>query len=202
VLTENGGKIVTMDARSALARISVIDCRSGRVIIDDYVLPQEPVVDYLTRFSGITSNDLDPLVSPRHLVNTRTAYLKLRLLIDRGVIMVGHGLKTDFNIVNVFCPPAQIIDTVVIFYQTRARMIGLRFLVNYLFGHDMQTDTHDSIEDARAAWEVYKKAVALKAADEFDLTLTKIYEFGRKTEWKLGVAVQERDGGRKLEGDR
>jgi PAB-dependent poly(A)-specific ribonuclease subunit 2 len=193
VLTANGGKIVTMDARSALARISVIDCRNGQVIIDDYVLPQEPVVDYLTRFSGITPVDLDPLVSPRHLVSTRTAYLKLRLLVDRGVILVGHGLKTDFSIVNIFVPPAQIIDTVVIFSQPRARMIGLRFLVNFLFGHDMQTDTHDSIEDARAAWEVYKRAVELKSTGEFDRTLTKIYEFGRKTEWKLGVAVQERE---------
>lgn len=83
VLNHSGNKVTVRDTRHALARVSVIDCRSGNVIVDDYVLPKEPVVDHLTRFSGIVQSDLDPKSSPHHLVSTRTAYLKLRCLKER-----------------------------------------------------------------------------------------------------------------------
>ena len=83
ILNANGSKVTVNEGRHALARVSVIDCRGGNVIIDDYVLPHEPVVDYLTRFSGIHPNDLDRVNSPHHLVTMRSAYLKLRLLLDR-----------------------------------------------------------------------------------------------------------------------
>ena len=67
------------------------------------------------------------------------------------------------------------------------RYISLRFLVNYLLERDMQQDIHDSIEDARAAFDLYLKAVEYKKNGDFDKVLRDIYEFGRKTEWKLGV---------------
>lgn len=65
-------------------------------------------MDHLTRFSGITPEDLDPSASRHHLLAQRIVYLKLRHLIDRGVTLVGHGLKKDFRIINVFVPPAQV----------------------------------------------------------------------------------------------
>ena len=80
-----GSKMVLREGRSALARMSIIDCRTGRVIIDDHVLPREPVVDYLTRFSGIVEEHLNVNSSPHHLITTRNAYLKLRLLLERYV---------------------------------------------------------------------------------------------------------------------
>jgi len=86
-LTATGSKMVLREGRSALARMSIIDCRTGRVIIDDHVLPREPVVDYLTRFSGIVEEHLDVNSSPHHLITTRNAYLKLRLLLERYVSM-------------------------------------------------------------------------------------------------------------------
>jgi PAB-dependent poly(A)-specific ribonuclease subunit 2 len=91
-LTETGSKVVVRETRYAVGRVSVMDCRARRVIVDDYVLPREPVVDYLTRFSGIVPKDLDPKQSARHLVTTRDAYRKLRHLIERGCVFVGHGL--------------------------------------------------------------------------------------------------------------
>jgi PAB-dependent poly(A)-specific ribonuclease subunit 2 len=65
---------------------------SLQIILDDYVLQSEPVVDHLTRFSGITPQDLDPFTSRHSLVPLRVAYLKLRCLVDRGCILLGHGL--------------------------------------------------------------------------------------------------------------
>lgn len=83
LMTSSGSKQMISESRNALARLSVIDCLTSEVIIDDYVLPMEPVVDYLTRFSGIRQNDLDIKSSPHHLVTPHEAYLKVRLLMER-----------------------------------------------------------------------------------------------------------------------
>jgi hypothetical protein len=83
LITSAGSKEIISEPRNALARLSVINCQTNEVIIDDYVLPMEPVVDYLTRFSGIVQNDLDPNSSPHSLVTPQEAYLKVRLLMER-----------------------------------------------------------------------------------------------------------------------
>jgi PAB-dependent poly(A)-specific ribonuclease subunit 2 len=186
-MSESGDKIIIRETRHALARISVIDCRTDRVIIDDYVLPKEPVVDYLTRFSGIHPGDLDPKTSPHHLITARTAYLKLRFLVEQECIFVGHGLSSDFSTVNLFVPPSQIIDTVEIYKLEKRRHISLRFLANYVLKRDMQQDTHDSIEDARTAYELYKQAHELIVKNEFGNFLRDLYQYGDRTEWRLGI---------------
>uniref|UniRef100_A0A7S4NEG9 Exonuclease domain-containing protein n=1 Tax=Odontella aurita TaxID=265563 RepID=A0A7S4NEG9_9STRA len=104
-----------------------------------------------------------------------------------GCIFVGHGLSQDFAAVNLFVPPDQIIDTVEIYHQANRRNISLRFLVNYVLGRDMQQDVHDSVEDARAAFELYVRAVELKREGKFERYLTDIYEFGQKSDWKVGL---------------
>lgn len=58
-LRGDGSKVVTKQGRQSLARVSAVDGRhSGSesnaiVMMDDYVVQSEPVVDHLTRFSGI-----------------------------------------------------------------------------------------------------------------------------------------------------
>jgi PAB-dependent poly(A)-specific ribonuclease subunit 2 len=76
--------------------------------VDDHVLPREQVVDFLTRFSGIVDEDLDPARSSHRIISTRNAYLQLRYLLDQGCIFVGHGLKQDFSTVNLIVPPNQV----------------------------------------------------------------------------------------------
>jgi PAB-dependent poly(A)-specific ribonuclease subunit 2 len=108
-MNESGSKVVIRDTRYAVARISVIDCDTRKVILDDHVLPKERVVDYLTRFSGIVAEDLDPVKSPHNLISSRSAYLKLRYLMEQGCIFVGHGLRQDFMTLNLIVPPHQIL---------------------------------------------------------------------------------------------
>ena len=87
----------------------------------------------------------------------------------------------------MFIPPYQLIDTVTIFRKEKSRFISLRFLANYLLGKDMQRDTHDSLEDARISYEIYLTALRLMSRGHFSRVLHEIYEYGRKTEWRLGV---------------
>jgi PAB-dependent poly(A)-specific ribonuclease subunit 2 len=187
VLTDTGTKVTIRETRHALARISVIDCRTRDVVLDDHVIPREPVVDYLTRFSGIVAKDLIPKQSPHHLIGTRAAYLKLRFLMERGCIFIGHGLQQDFWTVNLAVPANQIIDTVAIYHKPSQRMVSLRFLSNFVLKRDMQQDVHDSVEDAIAAYDLYAKAVELKKKGEFEKLLDDLYDFGQKTDWKLGL---------------
>ncbi|KAL3798250.1 hypothetical protein HJC23_000164 [Cyclotella cryptica] len=184
-LTSSGAKSITSESRNALARLSVIDCRTNDVIIDDYVLPNESVVDCLTRFSGVRESDLDIENSPHHLVTTREAYLKVRLLMERGCLFVGHGLNQDFRVINISIPPNQIIDTTEIYHQPNQRYISLRFLCNYVLDRDMQQEVHDSVEDARASYELYKIALSLKSEGKFDEFLVQLYAEGHKTQFKL-----------------
>jgi PAB-dependent poly(A)-specific ribonuclease subunit 2 len=186
-LTETGTKVVSQETRHALARISIINCDNRTVMLDDHVLPREPVVDYLTRFSGIVAQDLDPTQTIHNLISTRSAYLKLRYLQDQGCIFVGHGLRQDFATVNIAVPPNQILDTVEIFHQPGVRYISLRFLANHVLGRDMQQDTHDSVEDALAAFGLYEKALEWKSEGIFDKRLQQLYTYGQKTDWKIGV---------------
>ena len=119
-------------------------------MIDDYTLTREPVLDFLTRYSGLVAADLDANLSTHWLTNAKSTYLKLRYLVDRGVKFIGHGLKKDFRIINIYVPAEQILDTVDLFHLQKQRKIALRFLASCLLGIDIQKDTHCSIEDARA----------------------------------------------------
>lgn len=75
--------MILREGRNALGRMSLIDCRTGKTIVDDHVSPREPVVDYLTRFSGIKPTDLNPKTSSHYLITSKHAYLKIRYLVER-----------------------------------------------------------------------------------------------------------------------
>lgn len=111
------------------------------------------------------------------------AYKKLRLcecliralltvVVDLGCVFIGHGLAKDFRTISepshdvrsptrlttqdIYVPPAQVLDTVNLYTsEDHKRKLSLRFLTWFLLKKDIQTSSHDSIEDARYALLLY-----------------------------------------------
>ncbi|RPD59176.1 hypothetical protein L226DRAFT_488705 [Lentinus tigrinus ALCF2SS1-7] len=184
----NGTKKVIRPARLSLARVSVLrgdGPKEGVPFIDDHIHTSEIIVDYLTEFSGIKFGDLDPTLSRYTLTPLKVVYKKLRLLVDSGCIFIGHGLSKDFRIINIFVPPEQVIDTVDLYYiENRQRRLSLRFLTWFVLNENIQTDTHDSIEDALSALKLYKVHLQLEAEGTFDKKLDELYREGRQYNFK------------------
>jgi PAB-dependent poly(A)-specific ribonuclease subunit 2 len=102
-IRSDGTKSLIRPSTLTLARVSVLrgdGPKEGIPFIDDYIATSEPIVDYLTEFSGIKAGDLDPAQSPYTLLPLKMVYKKLRLLVDLGCIFIGHGLNKDFRIIS------------------------------------------------------------------------------------------------------
>ncbi|KAJ8496912.1 hypothetical protein ONZ45_g12250 [Pleurotus djamor] len=113
----DGTKKVLRPPRRSLARVSVLrgsGPKEGLPFIDDHIHTSEAIVDYLTKHSGVKSKLSS--YTPYTLTPLKEVYKKLRVLVDRGCIFIGHGLSSDFRIINIFVPPEQVIDTVDLYF--------------------------------------------------------------------------------------
>ncbi|KAI8137725.1 ubiquitin carboxyl-terminal hydrolase-domain-containing protein [Fennellomyces sp. T-0311] len=186
-IRSDGTKSLIRPSTLCLARLSIIRGegeKEGIPFIDDYIEITESVEDYLTEFSGITALDVNPVTTAHTLVEHKLAYAKLRLLVDLGCVFIGHGLVKDFRTINLLVPPEQIIDTVDIYHiRDRQRKISLRFLAWHLLDREIQSEGHDSIEDAETALVLYKKYLEYQKTGEFGKVLEGVYEAGRRSNW-------------------
>lgn len=174
----------------SLARLSALRGDNGEkqgvAFIDDYVVHTGEIYDYLTSFSGIEPGDLDPINSEKNLVTLQTVYRKLWLLLNLGVVFVGHGLYNDFRGINLQVPQNQIRDTADFYYKSDfKRQLSLKFLAYVLLKEKVQTGNHDSIEDAYTALLLYKKYIEITATGEYESTLNYIYSEGQQLRFKV-----------------
>ncbi|EEY56804.1 RNA exonuclease 4 [Phytophthora infestans T30-4] len=141
---------------SVLARCSIVDY-DGNVLYDKHVRPVEKVTDFRTHVSGIKSSSL------RRAIPFAQCLKEVgKLLQDK--IVVGHALKNDFQAL-MFSPPKHLIrDTAYYRPYMRRKMNGtklypksLKNLTAEVLGKQIQTGQHDSVEDARATLELYKR---------------------------------------------
>lgn len=145
--------VLTTDDRYSLARISVLDW-DGKLVMDKLVLPDLPVKNYFTQFSGITEEKLKG-------VTTRLTDIQKSLseLFDPSTVVIGHSLESDFNALKMTHP--FVIDTSMLYPHPRGLPLrsSLKFLSNKYLKREIQkggADGHDSVEDARAVLDLVK----------------------------------------------
>ena len=90
-----------------LARISLID-ENENILLDDYCIPDSPIIDYLTQYSGITKNTLSGVTNT--ISDLRKKFLDL---VSSDTIVVGHSLENDFIALRIF--HYKVIDTSVLY---------------------------------------------------------------------------------------
>ena len=152
---------------SALARVSIVNWFND-VILDTYVKVDEPVTDYRTFVSGIAQAQIE--------ADNAISFEECRSLVSsiiEGKVIVGHALKNDFDALRISHPWYLIRDTAKFepFMKVYDKSIKtydpanlvpkkLKNLAKDKLGMIIQEDgkAHDSIDDAVAAIELYKKA--------------------------------------------
>ena len=153
VLTMDCEMIITEGGQSELARVSLVRW-DGEVVLDEFVKPERPVIDYLTRFSGITKEILDPVTQTLADIQQ-----KLLSILTPRTILIGHSLNSDLNALKITHP--FIVDTTIIFPHPRGPPLkcSLKWLTQKYLGKEIQKgqNGHDSIEDAVAVLDLVKQ---------------------------------------------
>lgn len=135
---------------SIVARVSIVNTR-GECLYDKYVKPKEPVMDYRTSVSGIR---------PEHLKNGEDFSVVQKEVAQmlKGRLLVGHALKHDLDVLYLSHPHKYQRDTSRYkpFRQlSNGYTPSLKKLACELLGKQIQTGEHDSVEDAKAAMQLY-----------------------------------------------
>jgi RNA exonuclease 1 len=135
-----------------LTKITVV-AHDGRLVYDTYVRPESFIIDYNTRFSGITAKDLSKKTGTKSLKDVQN---DLMGFISADSVLIGHGLENDLRALRMI--HTSVVDTAVVFPHFRGLPFrrSLKSLVSSILKRDIQIDSggHDSCEDARSCLEI------------------------------------------------
>ncbi|XP_070689095.1 RNA exonuclease 1 homolog [Pempheris klunzingeri] len=133
-----------------LSRVSVVNS-SLQVVYDTFIKPDNEVIDYNTRFSGISEEDVKGnRTSHREVQETLLSF------ISADTILIGHGLETDLCALKLL--HGMVVDTSVVFPHRLGppHKLTLNNLTAEYLRRIIQESAcgHDTAEDAAACMEL------------------------------------------------
>ncbi|KAK7592970.1 hypothetical protein V9T40_007722 [Parthenolecanium corni] len=146
-----------------LTRVTLVDTRMQK-IYDQYVLPENEIIDYNTQFSGITKETLQQ-PGVKRLAEVQQDILEV---IDNDTILVGHGLENDLRALKLV--HTVVIDTALLYSNCDAfKRRSLKHLAHCFLHRDIQMDAngHDSAEDASVSLQLVGYAMFNKFPNPF-----------------------------------
>ncbi|XP_029998536.1 RNA exonuclease 1 homolog [Sphaeramia orbicularis] len=133
-----------------LSRVTVVN-PSLQVVYDTFVKPDHEVIDYNTRFSGISEEDVKG-----NCTSLRNVQETLLSFISADTILIGHGLETDLCVLKLI--HGMVVDTSVVFPHRLGppHKLTLNSLTAEYLRRIIQESVcgHDTAEDAAACMEL------------------------------------------------
>ncbi|XP_053317741.1 RNA exonuclease 1 homolog [Spea bombifrons] len=133
-----------------LTRVTVINSEL-KVVYDTFVQPDNKIVDYNTRFSGVTEEDLR-----NTSITLRDVQAVLLCMFSSDTILIGHSLESDLFALRLIHPT--VVDTAIVFPH-RLGLPYKRALRSLMADHlkriiQDNVEGHDSSEDACSCMEL------------------------------------------------
>ncbi|XP_044745591.1 putative exonuclease GOR [Coccinella septempunctata] len=145
-----------------LCRVTVLGF-DGATVYDYFVQPEEEVVDYNTRFSGVTESDV---YGPKSKT-FQQVQSDLLDFIDEDTILIGHALDNDLRVLKLV--HSKIVDTSLIFPHERGFPFrnSLKQLMSVHLNKAIQTSDHghSPYKDALSCLELIKFKIQLYYAE-------------------------------------
>lgn len=126
----------------------------GQKVYEKFVRPATKIIDYNTRFSGITKKDLT--AKNNQVATLPEVQQDLLHFINADTILIGHALENDLRVLKIIHD--NVIDTSVCFPHENGPGFkhSLRFLTSKYLSRSIQDSDqgHSSFEDSRACLEL------------------------------------------------
>lgn len=147
-----------------VAYLSAIDFFSGNCIIDTFIEPRTKVVNWNTRYSGVSEESMRHAMRIGTTMTWESMRGTLEMVCDKDTILIGHALNNDLDVLGLL--PSKVLDSSIhtseaVFFnydenKRLPRIWSLKKLAKELLNHDIQTskEGHSSLEDAYATREV------------------------------------------------
>ncbi|RKP31966.1 hypothetical protein METBISCDRAFT_12997 [Metschnikowia bicuspidata] len=138
-----------------LTRFSIVNF-DNEVVYDTYVQPAEKILNYNTRYSGITEEILKDVTTTFEDVQEK--FISLVSSLD---VLIGHSLDSDLKVLKIRHP--RLIDSALVYehhkgypYKPGLKWLSDKFLSREIQMGESDGSGHSSVEDLKASLDLIK----------------------------------------------